>query len=834
MRPIRWLYTIPLRLRSLFRRNRVEQELDNELRDHVDRQVAENTARGMSPEEARYAALQAIEGIEKSKEESRDARGMHFLESLVQDTRYGLRMLRKNPGFTLIVVLTLTLGVGANTAIFSVANDVFLRPLPFPHEDRLVRIHAFTATPSGEISRYSPREREVFAVQEQSTLYDGFVALDDQSLTLRDGDKPERIHAAVESPGWSAVLVVQPVLGRLFTAEEENREEGSGVAIIGYGLWQRRFGGNRNVLGSSIVFDDRTCRIIGVMPRGFRFPYLAEVWLPISIHAGSTRREYAFFASLKPGVTLPQANAEMSGIAARLRQQFPDLSPGSGLIAEPIRVTLIGGEDQIALALLAVVGFFLLLACVNVASLFLGRSMARQREFAIRAALGASRARQIRQWLTESLLLSCLGGACALLLTVWTEKYLATLVPRVLSTQFDMSVPGVDWRVFLFTSGVSVLTAVVFGLAPALKMLSPQLQSSLKDAGRGASRSRGSGNRLRALVISEVSLAVVLLVGAGLLIGNFRHLLHRDLGFPTANLLSFEITPSETRYPAGPRRAELARQLLARIGTAPGVSAVGVNTVNPLGGATWVAPLQFEDAASNPADTSVLANHRLISPGLLQAMSIPLLRGRDFTAQDNAGSQPVAIVSEALARRYWPGRDPLGQRLKVRRATAVWRTVVGVVGNVRDWNDTGEVAVTWYLPYAQAAETDAAVTIFLMVRARGDFTSSVRSVEEAIRQTDKTLAISETVRMDAFYVDSLSRERLGAYSVALFALFGLLLASLGTFGVVSYMTAQRTNEIGIRIALGASRESILGLILRQGLTLGGIGVASGKIGRAHV
>jgi putative ABC transport system permease protein len=816
------------RLRSLFRRGEVESELDDELRFHRERQIQKHLDAGFSGEEARRRARLECGGLEQQKELCRDARGTRFFEILWQDLRFALRMLRKSPGFTVVAILTLALGIGANTAIFSVLNVVLLRRLPFPQEERLVRLHDSNRTGSGELRMVNMIARDVLAVRDGSSLYEALVALDGENLTLIQREVPDRVSVVFVSSGWSKVFGVQPILGRMFSPDEERKGISSGVAVVSYGFWQRCFGSDPGILTKSIQLEERTYAIVGIMPEGLRFPYEAEIWAPATLNPADRGVDYAFFGRLKPGVTLAQARAEADSIAAEIRQRDVGVPPGFGIDVTRMREGFVAVEGRVTFAFFGVVAFFLLIACINVATLLLARSVVRQKEFALRAALGASRLRQVRQLLTENVLLALFGGGAGLLLTVWLGKYLTVLLPHVLSRELPTGAVSMDFRVYAFAWFVSCFSAVFFGLLPAFKAVAPDLSEILREGTRG-SVGRETRRTMNWFVVSEVALALLLFVGAGLMTESFARQLHGDLGFRPSKLWCVQLTPPVGRYPFGARRGELAEQLLAETRNVPGVQAAAVTTVNPLGGTTWSVPVEIEGRPQPSNGASIVINHRLASAGLFQAMGIALLRGRDFNRQDVATSQPVVIISERMAARYWPGEDGLGKRVRLARPGANWLTVVGVVGNVQDFS-AGEVRLeTWYLPFAQGAATPAADTLYFMVRLQSSAQNTMDSVREAVRRVDPRLALYNIVAMDQFFSESLSRDRFGAYAVDLFGGFGLLLVALGSYGVIAYSTAQRTRELGIRLAFGAAPVSILSLILKQGLRLSAGGVAIGLV-----
>lgn len=747
---------------------------------------------------------------------------------MIQDLRYGVRMLLKHPGFATIAVLTLALGIGANTAMFGVINAVLLRPLPFPSEERVVRLYLLRDQRPPYISL--PLQSFV-EVQRQGQFFESITGQRLAELTLTTADGPERVRSINVSAGWLETLRVKPSLGRAFSAEESQAGNESGVTLISYDLWTRRLGANPAVLGQSLTLGGRAFTVIGVMPRGFKFPYDAELWLPMNPqHNAAGVWSLNVLARLKPGVSLEQAKAELDLLSQRLARELPELHRGASLTAVPIRQVLLGdegrgNEGRIALALFAAVGLVLLIACANLANLLLARALARQKEMAIRAALGATRFRQVRQLLTESLLLALLGAGLGLLLAVWSSRFLSRLLPENL-LQVMPEVP-LDWPALVFTLAVSLLAAVIFGLAPALRASRLELQSFIKEGGQSSS-APASRRFAQTFVVAQLALAVMLLAGAGLMLRHLQRLSQTDLGYRYEQLVNFTVSLADARYGAAQPRLNLVRQVEEQLQAVPGVQAAGATCLFPLRGGNFLANLEIEGRPREP-NQRLMVNHRLVTPGFFKTLELPLVQGRLFTAADNEQTQPVVVISRALARRYFPDQNPLGQRVRNLRdgAAAPWLTIVGVVGDVKEFYD---VAETWYLPYAQQAGSNLAAQVIFSVRAAARPESLAASLRRAVQASDPALPLYDLGLVEEKFAATFAPQRLGATLLSVFAGFGLLLAALGIFGVMSYAVSQRTHEIRIRLALGAEPRTILSLVLKQGVKLVMVGLACGLSG----
>ena len=816
-------------LRALFRSRQEEQDLDEELRGYFDASVAAHLQRGMTPAAAQRAARLEMGSTAMVKEDVRAVGWEAHLQMLCQDMRFGLRLLRRSPGFAVPVILTLALGIGGNTAIFSLVNTVFFRPLPLTDPDHVLRLLDSFRGPDGHRRTFGMHSQNVDALQRDRQVFESLVSLSGQNLTLVGTESPERVQAIYRTAGWAPTLTVRPAVGRDFSAEEERQGIDSGVAIVSYALWQRRYGGALSALNSTIQLEDRAFTIVGVFPPGFSFPYEADVWIPFVVEAADRAREFAVFGRLRDGVTTPQAQQALDRVSAHIREQYPDTLPGYAIASITLRENLVDHQDSTMLALLSIVGFLLLLACINVANLVLARSVSRAKEFTIRAVLGASRWRQFRQMLTETVVLALIGGSAGLLLAEWLTQFMSTLIPSNISEQLGMAAAGLDGRVLMFTLAVSVLAGVLAGIVPAFA--SANAAQTLKEGGRSGGVDGPASHRLlNGFIVAQTGLAIVLLVGAGLMLQNFQRLQHRPLGFDPRQLLTLEFTPPVANYTPGAARTQLLHRVIDEVQRLPGIAVVAATTVNPLGGGDWSAPVNIEGRGDATSGDAYNVNHRLVSPALLSAMRIPLLRGRPFTWDDDERRPGVVIVSDQMATRFWPDQDPLGKRVRIARPNMPWLTVVGVVGNVSDARDPGDPPETWYLPYAQQASAAAAQTVHLMVRTEGESLAVVPDIQRAVARVDPSLATYGISAMDTFFSLSLKRERLGASAMTAFAGFGLLLAAMGMYAVIAFAVLQRTQEIGLRMALGADQRTIVALVLHRGLRLGLIGFGVGALG----
>ncbi|MGE0363138.1 MAG: ABC transporter permease [Vicinamibacterales bacterium] len=743
------------------------------------------------------------------------------LTGLVADFRFALRLVRADWRFSATLVATLAIGIAASGALFNVVNATLLRPLPIPDEARVYRLQDYTVGRDGGQVRRSNRVPNFVDIRGEARAFAQVIGMRSLSWSLIDGSTPVPVDVGLVSPGSFELLGVRAAQGRLFTADEEQRGLDAGVVVISHALWQRQFGGRPDVVGRTARIEDHTPTIVGVLPAGFRFPYDVEAWMPEQVDP-RVEASLAVFARLSPSATAAQAQAELDAIAARAEAARPVANRGVRFAMTPIRESLVGTTARTSLALMGAAVLLLVLASANVANLLLARGVRRAREIAVRAALGAERGRQVRQMLVESVVFAAFGTAVGVAAAHPLSRLLVGLVPNTLRDQLGLTETTVDMRAALFAALVTAGVGVLAGLVPALKLARADVSDTLRQHSRGAS----SGHRLmRGLVVGEVALAVVLLVSAGLMVENLQRLLTANLGL-RADALYAVALPLPPRYADGERRIQVVRQLHEAARAIPGVERVGLSTWNPLDRGSFGASLEAEDARLAPGQSGIIVNHRQVTPEWMEAAGVALLRGRTFTAADGAGAQLVAIVSRRLAERLWPGQDALGKRLRQARPENPWITVVGVVGDVRDY---GEWAETWYVPYEQHASTLAAGTVHLMVRSQVDAGAVVAALRAATATIDPLLPVPEAAVMTSLWRDAQTPQRMGALVSSLFGVSGLLLAALGTYGVLAYLVSARAREFGIRQALGARPRDVVAMVLRDGGALAAIGLAVGGV-----
>ncbi|HVG21091.1 MAG TPA: ABC transporter permease [Blastocatellia bacterium] len=756
------------------------------------------------------------------------------MKSLLQDLRYGARMLVKNPGFTAVAVIAIALGVGANTAIFSVVNAVLLRPLPYAEPGRLVAVGERDTRKPARVGSISYPNFFDWRAQNQS--FENMSVYRGADFTLTGPDAPVHLNGSVVSSELFTLLGARPALGRVFTPEEE-KPGGSGAsyaAIISHMAWQRRFGADPDLVGRVLTLDGKQFNVVGVMPAGFQFPLQAdpvEVWVTLAIDAekpenakAMTEQRGAHFLEgigrLKPNVSLEQAQAEMDSIAGGLEEQYPDTNAYDGVALSPFHLNLVAEYRPALLAMFGAVACVLLIACANVANLLLARATVRHKEIAIRAALGASRWRVVRQLLTESVLLALAGGALGMLLALWGTEALVGLIPEEVPRLSEISI---DRWVLGFTLLVSMVTGVVFGLVPAMQASKIDLSEAMKDGGRTTS---GRRMRLRnSLVVVEIALALVLLVGAGLLARTFMKLQQVDLGFDARNVLTASVELPDARYPRPRQQSDFFAQLVERVGTLPGVVSASAIQPMPLGGNSIATSFELEGVTYQKGErpgTSV----RTVNLDYFRTMKIPFIKGRDFTPRDDTQSQAVAIINESFARLHYPDEDPIGKRVKPGISVGgqpPWREIVGVVKDVKHSSLSRESGAELYLPHAQLPFS----SMSLVVRTEGDPRAVAKAVQAEVAALDKDIPLYQVKSLDQYLGNAVAQPRLSAMLFGVFAVVALVLSAVGLYGVMTYSVTQRTHEIGIRMALGAQQSDVLKLVVGKGLALALAGVAIG-------
>ncbi len=814
------------KLRNRVRRNQTERELDEELHFHVERRGEEllreaaQAGAELSAAEARRRALVELGGTQQIKEEVRAMRTGIWLETLGQDLRYAARQLRSNPGFTLAAIVTLALGIGATTAIFTVVRSVLLRPLPYPDAGRIMRVYQVSAQQND--MPFSPPNYVDLRNQSRSFSHLGAAA---GATVILTGGEPERLDAVYASEPFLAALGVRPRHGRLLEAADEV-SGAPPVALLSHGLWQRRFGSDPGIVGRALTINDTLRTVVGILPPGVEHPLAGDVWLPLQFEPDEMNQRFSMYldvvARLAPGVRAQQAQAELDTLARYIEPLLPEKMPGFGVRATPLHEATVGEVRSTLLLLLGAVGFVWLIACANVANLMLSRAVGREREWAVRAALGAGRARLAAQLLTEGVLLALLGGAAGLLVGRWCVTGLLAMRPSNLPRLQEVAL---DPAVFAFAALISIAAGLLFGLTPALRVARPAAGEALKS---GAQTSGLPHARMRgALVVLQLSLSLVLLAGAGLMLRTLWKLHSTPPGFDARNVLVADIFLPPGKYSTDPQRAAFLDKALNELRALPGVESAGATTNLPLSGTGMDYGLLIEGRPNPEGDDIRSANFRPVSAEYLSLMRIPLRAGRSIEGRDIAGAPEVVVINEAMARRFWPGDNPIGQRIRIARGREpAWREIIGVVGDIRHEGLHLAPRAEMYVPFAQQPMR----FLRLAVRTAGDPRALAGALRQAVWAVDPDQPVSRVRTMEDVVAASISETRFYGSLLGAFAALALGLAAVGIYGVMSYAVASRTREIGIRLALGAQRGGIFRLVMARGARLAAFGIALGTGG----
>jgi len=824
--------TVLSRFAALFGKQKRDADLDEELRSHIDFAVEENLKRGMSMKDARTAALKEFGGMTQTKETYRVLRGLPILETLANDLRFGLRQLVKSPAFALTAILTLALGIGATTAIFSVVKAVLLAPLPYNNPGRIVAVWTANAAQGGQPL---PSTAGDFAIWKQrSGVFEDLAPSYDNEQTLTGQGSPQFLIGYAVSASYLRILGVAPQLGRLYT-DQEDSAGGPKLALLSDHLWRATFHSDPSIVNKAITLDGNAYTVLGVMPPGFNYPSSVEIWTPSNI-APSAYDDFShtyirILGRLRPGVTLAQAQKTLNDVEAQVATEHPQTDSGNRVVLVPLREQLDGDIRKPLLILMGAVGLVLLIACANTAGLALARNAERQKEIAVRLALGATRRRLLRQFVTESLLLAVIGGAGGILLALAGTHFLLGLFPNEVA---NLNIPKVteipmDRGVLLFAFAITLLTAFLFGIVPVVKGMRTEAGAAMKDSARGNTNTRRSNRSRSAVVMSEVALSLMLLTGAGLVVASFQKVINADLGFRPEHVLSMQLFLPPDRYPSTDpaKRRQFIEGVEKRLSALPGVKSVGTINFLPLSGFWGTTSFLLRGQAPPKNGQAPEADNRIITPGYLQTMGLPLLRGRNFTDADHAGGLQIAMINQVMAKQYFAGKDPLGEQLNLGTADKPdWWQIVGITGDVKAFGQDQPTHADIYRPFDQLPFPLVAFTM----RTETDPALMVKSAEQALWSVDPDLPVLKAIPMNLLASQTLAVRRASAALFSAFAVLALVLACIGIYGVMAYAVTQRRQEIGVRMALGARRSNVLRMMMGFGFRLALYGVVIGLIG----
>jgi putative ABC transport system permease protein len=830
-----WIRVALSRCRALFRGRRLNGELDEELRAHIELATEDNLRAGMSAEDARAAALRAFGGVTQTKETYRLLRSLPLVETLSNDLKFGVRQLLHSPAYALTAILTLALGIGATTAIFSVVKAALLAPLPYKDPGSIVAV--WTTNPQQGASPFASSAADFAIWKQRSGVFEDLAPSYDNEQTLTGQGAPQLLIGYAVAANYLRILGVAPQLGRLYT-DQEDVPHGPKVALLSDHLWRTTFHADAGVVNRAITLDGDTYMVLGVMPRGFEYPSTVEIWTPAAIAASSyddfNNPYVRILGRLKPGISLAQAQKTLNSVEAQVAAAHPQTDSGNRVLLVPLREQLDGDIRKPLLILMGAVGLVLLIACANTAGLALARNAERQKEIAVRLALGATRRRLLCQFVTESLLLAAIGGAGGILLALLGNRILLRLFPTDVA---NLDIPRItaiplDGGVLLFAMGITVLTAFLFAIFPVLKAMQTEAGAAMKDSSRGTTGNRQSNRSRGAIVISEVALSLMLLTGAGLVVTSFQKAARTDLGFQPDHLLSMQVFLPHDRYPESnpARRLAFVEEVEKRLSALPGVTSVGATNFLPLSGFWGTTGFLLRGQAPPRQGEPPQADNRIVTPGYLRTMAIPLLRGRNFTAADRAGGLQVAMINQTVANKYFAGKDPVGEQLNLGSADKPdWWQIVGVTGDVKAFGQDQPTHADIYRSFAQLPFPLIAFTL----RTETDPAAMLKTAEQAMWSFDPNQPVLKAIPMGLLANQTLAVRRAISALFSAFAVLALVLACIGVYGIMAFSAAQRRREIGLRMALGAQRRDALWLMMGLGLRLTFAGVVLG-LGAAFV